>query len=471
MKKFLYLAAVCLAVASCYRGPRRAERIKLYYINTFASNMMGSYYLWADEVRDQVKEWTLKELDPVGKVQALRYEKDKWTALYSDASTFMGSVNGDGKTYGFDPVADEKNARLIVPFVYAGSPAAKASLSRGDIFTAVNGVTLTSENCRTEIAKAFSGTTSVILSRADGSEVTLDAIAIYSDPVQLYKVLSVGGKKIGYLHYTNFTLRSGKDLERAFSYFKTQGIEELVIDLRYNGGGYSVIASALASMIAPMENVSAKDVFTKNIFNAQYTKNLEENGRVDQLQENFDTRFDITEQQGGIVQSGNVNPCVSRVWFITTHNTASASEALIAGLMPYMDVRLVGSATHGKSYSGSFLTGPDFYDAIQESGSMADWECDEGREYTENWGLYLIISRFADRNGNSPAVPDGIPVDRSGRDNPLDGHQLGDPEETLLHEALVGMGLASKADTKASIETGTYTFPLSRGEFNILLEK
>ena len=488
MKKFLYLAVACLCLVSCYKGPRRAERIRFYYINVFVSNMLNSYYLWSQEVKEKASAWSTKEYQPVEKLKEVRYVDDKWSTLYSDAEAFMSAINGDGRTFGFEPILDVSHARLIVPFVYDGSPAHKAGLKRGDVFTVVNGETLTAENCEEVVRKAFASTT-VDLAREDGSALNLTAESRYNNPVNLVKVLNLDGKKIGYLHYTNFTLRSGKDLESAFSTFKNSGIEELVLDLRYNGGGYSLIASALASMLAPMADVSAGKIFSQNVYNEAYTASLRKAGRESVMEDRLALKHDLSEQDAGVIDAGRVNLGLPRLWVITTGNTASASESLIGGLMPYMDVTLAGSRTHGKSYSGSFITAPSFYQALEESStvwqcrkcheeyteeyekcptcggelrerSRADINCEEGMETTENWGLYLIVSKFADCNGNTPALPSGIPADISVADNPLDGYPLGDPSETMLHEVLAQIGVVSKTVTKSPLDTPNLTFPL-----------
>ena len=91
---------------------------------------------------------------------------------------------------------------------------------------------------------------------------------MYVDPVLVYKVFDVNGKKVGYLHYTAFVAESYKRLIEACQYMKGQGVTELILDLRYNGGGLVLAEETLASMLAPEANVSAGDVFLMDIYNA-----------------------------------------------------------------------------------------------------------------------------------------------------------------------------------------------------------
>ena len=121
---------------------------------------------------------------------------------------------------------------------------------------------------------------------------------------------------------------------------------------------------------------------------------------------------------------------LKKVTFIVTDGSASASEGLIVGLGPYMDVTLVGNQTYGKYCAGWMMSAEDFW------GTQAK----ENYSMIGNWGIYVMVSKFADKSGNNAAMPDGIPVDINASDNPLDGYQLGDENETMLKAALTAAG-------------------------------
>lgn len=124
----------------------------------------------------------------------------------------------------------------------------------------------------------------------------------------------------------------------------------------------------------------------------------------------------------------DANPGISKVYVIVTGGTASASEGLIVGLKPYMDVELVGQRTYGKYCAGILLAPDQFYSSRYDYSLIQDW------------GMYVMISKFADCNGNNASIPDGIPVDVQADDNPFDGYQLGDENETMLRAALQAAG-------------------------------
>ena len=142
-------------------------------------------------------------------------------------------------------------------------------------------------------------------------------------------VYTVNTKKIGYLSYNSFlgdTAKTYAEFQRIFNRFATQNINDVVIDLRYNGGGYVTVQNKLANyLVATSANGS---VMMKQQYNDKYP------------QYNETTNFR---------KAGSLN--LNRVFFIVSNNTASASELLINNLKPYMDVKLIGpSKTYGKPW-------------------------------------------------------------------------------------------------------------------------
>ena len=122
--------------------------------------------------------------------------------------------------------------------------------------------------------------------------------------------LQAEGQKIGYLHFTSFTMDACRDLEETFRRFKADGIEELVLDLRYNGGGYTVTSAVLASMLAPLSEVNAGSVFNRDVYN----KDLNEYYK-DRLETPFAAEYEIDASSGSgkyKVHPAQVNPCIKR---------------------------------------------------------------------------------------------------------------------------------------------------------------
>ena len=282
---FRFLAPAALAlllmIPSCSKpeSPEPTQdQLERYYVNTFACNTMRNYYLWADEIADGLEAWKTDE-EPVGKVRALRYkdsageEVDRWTRLYEDFDTFYNGVNGKRTSYGLSYklyYTDKTRSRImaVVTYTYAGGPARQAGLKRGDIILEVNGKTLTPDNYQQVSAGELSGGESVTLTFADGSRKTLESARLYEDPILLTRIFDCQGKKVGYLHYTSFTLDSCQQLIDLCRSFKGREVTELILDLRYNGGGYALTEEVLASMLAPEQEVLAGSILATEVYNS-----------------------------------------------------------------------------------------------------------------------------------------------------------------------------------------------------------
>lgn len=464
MRRFSLLLAAAL-VLSCSKQPAPEPattpvRDRLFYVNTFAYNIMNPYYLWRDTMVPALEDWKTNE-EPIKKVESLRYKEngklvDRWTELMEDCTPFQSSVSGNGKSFGMDfvllRVKDSEDVVMEITFSYADSPAHKAGLERGDIVVTVDGVTLNMNNYSNLLnEKFFYYPETVTLGMYDGRSITMTAVQMYANPVLLAKTLDVKGTKVGYLHFTNFTLDACKDLVNVFRQFKADGIQELVLDLRYNTGGYVITGQVLASLIAPPDVVQRKDIFTKEVYNSIIGPDMDSQTR-------FAGTMEVTLSSGKIMLNMlNANPGIQRLWVLVTGHSASASESLICGLKPYMDVRLVGSQTSGKFCGGYLITAESWYQQLEKE--KTDINFTEAYSYTKNWGLYVIASRYTDCNGVTLSMPDGIPVNYEAYDNPRDGYQLGDPSESMLSAALSRLGGTPAAmPTKGAIERTEVSF-------------
>ncbi len=416
-------------------GPEVAEA------DQYAIDVLGTYYLWNEEI-----EKDLARLDPdtckmpVEVVESIRYheggkEVDRWTILTDDLESFSNSVQGLGLTYGYDLQAGRILGRdgeyfLVVSFVSDGGPAQEAGLKRGDVIITLDGNAITADNIYDayDSRSVSLGVTSVERDRisSDVRTVSLNAVDMYEDPILVTRTFDVAGKKVGYLAYTSFDLKSSLTLPDVFRDFKSMNIDELIIDLRYNGGGYAFTENVLASMIAPLANVMAGDIFQTEVYNSILSEAWEKQG--EDTNTYFSTVHEISSQKLKIDVS-DANLGIGKIYVIVTGGTASASEGLIVGLKPYMDVVLVGEQTYGKYCAGILLAPEDLYKSTYDYSLIKDW------------GMYVMISKFADCNGRNESIPDGIPVDVEVEDNPFDGCQLGDENETMLRAALQAAGM------------------------------
>ena len=415
-------------------------RTQRKYVNTFAWNVMNSYYLWRDEIQTQLDQWETWE-DPIQKVADIRYKDasgkdiDRWTMVTDDYSSFQGDVSGHTRTLGMDFVLyyydqSQKQVCAVVTYTYAGSPAETAGLKRGDLILTVNGREMMKDNYQQIVQDGFFGGGTVKLGLRSGKTVTLTAVDMYEDPVQTVTVLqNQAGRKVGSLHYTSFTLDSCDELTEVFRHFVEEGIDDLVLDLRYNGGGYVITGQVLGSMLAPLSAVEAGSVFTRQIVNPTLADEL------DQEPNRFQSSFIFKNgDQTRILSTAGANPDLPRLYVLVTGSSASASESLVCGLRPYMDVILVGGRTSGKFCAGFMMDAQGWYDDVKESLETGEYE--KALPYVDNWGMYVMYARYADCNGVTLSMPDGIAPDVEAEDDPLDGFALGNPRESMLSVAL-----------------------------------
>jgi C-terminal processing protease CtpA/Prc len=220
---------------------------------------------------------------------------------------------------------------LRVRLVEPNSPAAKAGIHRGWQITKINSNTnINTTNASFIIQNIYESTSSSIeFKKPDGSSETISLTAGHytEKPVYLDSVYTVGSKKIGYLVYNSFLgdeTQVASEFQRVFNKFSSRNVNDVVIDLRYNGGGYVSLQERLANYL--INNAGNGGMMMKQIYN-------DKNSQLNQT-----TNFHKT---------GSLD--LSRVYFIVGSSTASASELLINNLKPYLDVRLVGPThTHGK---------------------------------------------------------------------------------------------------------------------------
>jgi C-terminal processing protease CtpA/Prc len=134
------------------------------------------------------------------------------------------------------------------------------------------------------------------------------------------------------------------------------------------------------------------------------------------------------------VTTAGSNPDLPRLYVLVTDASASASESLVCCLRPYMDVILIGEQTSGKYCAGYLMKAVNWYDSVKKE--LEEGEYAKALPYVDNWGIYVMYSRYADCNGVTLSMPDGIAPDFEAEDDPLDGFALGDPEESMLAYAL-----------------------------------
>lgn len=409
------------------------------YANRFAREALEIYYYWNEEISKDLNQLDPeKNSDPIATVEKIRYhdgtdEIDKWTMLTDNMDEFTSSVEGVTTTYGYTPIvyrlSKESNEVIAaVAFVSENSPAEKAGIKRGDLIYKIDGKTLTTENY---LDLFYSSQIKLSLAKLVGNTITpttelsLEAVKMYENPILCDSVYNLDGKKVGYLAYSSFDLKSIPELINICKEFKNEGIKELILDLRYNGGGYVITENVLASMFAPQVNVTNKDVFEKEDYNEFFTKYYEQEG-ISTITR-FQTEYNYEDMDLN-VSTKDANIGLEKIYGIITGNSASASEALLSGLMPYMDIELIGEQSHGKYCTGWMLAAEDAYDKVPQ--------------VIKDWGIYVMVSIYKNVNDETPCMPNGLKpnVEAEVKDNPLETYQLGDENEAMLRVALEKAG-------------------------------
>ncbi len=304
--------------------------------NKFVYDLMHDSYLWSSETKILSQQSIFELKDDEAVLSELSHGNDRFSYIMTkkDHDDFFEA--GVNKGFGFRPslVRDGQTLYVNIDFVYPNSPADKVGLSRGDNIEFIDGFTIDKILDSNELyEKYFTSKTeelTISVQLKDLRILSLSKEEFETKTILHRSIKEVDGIKVGYLVFQSFISPAYDSLEKSFKYFKEQGIHELVLDLRYNGGGYINIANYLSSLIGG-ENVKDR-VFNKTIFNQKYSIN----NSVEKFQENLEYSLNL-----------------SRVFIITTENSCSASELVINALISSdndIDVIQIGSKTCGKPY-------------------------------------------------------------------------------------------------------------------------
>ncbi len=404
-------------------------------VSEWVYEWMNLLYLWSDLIPQNTN--TLNFEDPADLFfSLLNRPEDRFSNITSDYESFFADLQGTPLSMGYSPafglVSGTSDVFIIVEFVYEDTPASKAGLKRGDIIISIDNQGMDTLNYFQLYSKtSYSvqlGTVSEGQLLPSGVSLDLRAEVISKDPVVHEEIIEMGGKKVGYLVFAEFISGSNDvfitRLDNVIQEFMNQGIEDLIVDLRYNPGGEISVAGHLASLIAPSSVSRGSDVLVSFRYN------------------DFLTDFFI-EEEGS--ESPNLfytfpsTPAsldLSRVLFLTGRGTASASELLITGLDPYLEVITVGETTVGK-YTGSWVW-PDTEESPRH-----------------NWAIIPIVLKYANSLGLTE-FKEGLEPDHSVEDDLFNARSFGDTGDPLLARALellTGVNITSPQTGRRSYES------------------
>ncbi len=367
------LTFLSLALFSCKKD--KADNIELSATegaNTWVLDSMRAYYYWNQSLPSKPDF----RLETPEFFESIRNTADRFSWIQK-AEVLEKSLNGITKDAGFDFYLLRKSSSSddvvgLIRIVAGNSPASQAGLTRGNYFTKVNGTTITRLNYETVIAPIFNGEPYNITLAAvennqlvDKQTISLTPVELHENPIHAATILtSRTGKKVGYLFYNQFLPEYNNDLLNAFNNFKSNGVTQLIVDLRYNPGGSVASAALLAGLIQPSFN--GTDVF------------IQFQGNTNLGNESYRYSDIFSSANINLIKSANLN--LTTVYVLATGSSASASELLINNLRPFMNVVHIGEATVGKNEAS--ITIRD-----QRSPALIDW------------AIQPIVFKTANKNG------------------------------------------------------------------------
>ena len=383
-----------------------------FIVNGEIYNLMRDIYLWYEYVPD-VKISSFET--PYELMDYLKYKPlDKWSNVMPKDEYLQyfeqGEMIGHGILLGTD-----SSDRIRISFIYTSTEAFEQGIRRGWIVDKINDVTLTQQNFSELIGPREIGIRNKFgFINSEGTYVTLYLIkeALDITPVLYHRIITGNNKLIGYIVFQDFIDAAISEIDNVFAGFKNNNIDELIVDLRYNSGGSVSVAEYLASWIAG--NKYSDKAFVKFLHN---NKHLD-----------LDTVINVSYNENGLD--------LERIFFIGSNSTASASELLINGLEPFMDVILIGNNTHGKPVGMYALPFTDY-----------------------NYVVLPVCFRYT--NGNDEGdfydglVPDSYSEDDITRD-------FGDPQEDCLEETLNIMETGTPSASRKKSTRGVYLLETDR---------
>jgi C-terminal processing protease CtpA/Prc len=390
-------------------------------VNQWIEQTMRRYYLWEEEIpRSEQLDFGQ---DAESFFYSLLTRKDGKTQS-GGSHYFYSSINrksnasstkayqGEGYSFGFEFqyyfIRNLNMYALLVLYVIPASPAEQAGIKRGDWIVKINSrdVPGDAQSLLDALDTSSPVTVAFGVAAKPGAAVNqkkLTADKVTDNPVFAGKTLTRGKRKVAYLAYNHFTAGPTEEagdeqfnntLRETFRQFKAENPDEFVLDLRYNGGGLVSCARLLATMLAPASALN--DVFCKLTYNGQ---------------EGSYSNTTLT-LSADLLKPGGENLNLTRLYVITSQRTASASEAVINGLKPYLNSNLVivGDTTEGKNV-GSVTFDDDRYE----------------------WELHPIVSRLSNKAGFSDYAG-GFPPDFFCDESEADTYyDLGDEREYMLN--------------------------------------
>lgn len=430
-----FWAFLLTVLCSCGED-RTGEFYALIEDRQWIEETMQANYLWAEDMPvienedDYFKEPQAFFKSLLSK-NAMNGKGDKYSYMEEDPKAPQQESRSQmldrTSTYGMefeltnDPTGTTNHIHAHVLYVLDGSPAQQAGITRGDWLSSVDGQRITTSNYQLlknggsiKVARTRIYSTELGYTWQPADTLNLAAsITMEINPFLIDTLYQVEGQRIAYLMYNEFSTGPenkgteetyNEQMKAIFANFKAQQPDALILDLRYNNGGYLQCAQALGSLVAPASALG------KNFVNLQFNAKANPQKKAYPLLESY----------------AEANLDLGKVYILTTSHTASASEALINGLIPYMgkeNVILIGERTEGKNVAMTAF-----------------------RNETYGITLWPVVAYTSNAEDFSDYGDGFEPTHELKERNIVDWYPLGDNREYLLKNAISLITTGSIAD-------------------------
>ncbi|PTM06515.1 MAG: carboxyl-terminal protease [Bacteroidetes bacterium] len=454
---YLLLVAITILFNSCTSDPVNPEidevSLEDIEIQNFMWRSMNLWYYWQSRVPDLADskientsdylDYLNNNPDPQNFIESLLDPEDRFTFYSDDYTELTNTLSGISKSNGLEfglvlEAEDSDKVILYTKYTIKNSDAERQGVQRGDLFNRVNGTPITTSNY---VELLFSTDDSYTLGRVeyiDGDFVdNEDSVLLTKEenlaehPIYLDTIFSIEDKKVGYLMYNAFIANYDTEVMAVFDEFQSNGVNEVVLDLRYNSGGATASARKIASRIY---NATEETVFARQDWNEKWNEAF-----GNQLEDYFDTEKGINLQ---------------RVFILTETTSASASELLINGLDPHMQVIHIGDTTRGKNEFSITLV-----DDVSGYSNFPFLYHPSREPYINSnvsWALQPLVGRYENSVGFSDYIT-GLVPDIIQSESVLNMGQLGSITEPLLAKAIeqiTGVVSSSREAELLTVENG-----------------